>query len=164
MPYTLSGILPRPNDPGLLQCIREQVALGVPLRYAAINAGLSEDTAYQWRMEGEAQLEAGDAQGSHAAYAKMLKEANAACVVDSLHNWREAKVNDWQRWATLLQRRYPEHFSERSQLTIEQRTLSISVTIDALPPDAIPALQEALSRYQAKQLGAGDASLDTPQG
>ena len=146
MPYTLSGILPRPGDTALQNAIREQVSIGVPLRYAAINAGISEDVAYQWRSEGEAALAEGRVDSPHAAFAKMLKEAEAACVVDSVTNWREAKVNDWQRWATLLQRRYPSDFSER--VTVDQRTVSItvSVSLDQLPQDALPALQSIISR------------------
>ncbi len=38
--------LPRPDDPDILKSIADDVKRGVPMRYAAIRAGISENTAY----------------------------------------------------------------------------------------------------------------------
>ena len=62
--------LPRPDDPDILERIRDAITKGHPLRTAATLAGLHEDTAYGWKSRGKADLDAwdgGSELSSHAA-------------------------------------------------------------------------------------------------
>ena len=75
--------LPRPDDPELLGTIATQLEAGVPLRYAAVQAGVSEDTAYHWVMDGEAALASwpeGVELCSAALFGQMVKEARAKYI------------------------------------------------------------------------------------
>ena len=147
--------LPRPDDPDLLASIRADLEAGVPLNYAAVHAGISDNTAYHWVWQGSQQLEQAEQDpitlrdlrelGSEAVFAQAVKESLAACVVDGVGKWREAKVNDWARWATLLERRFPADFGRRDYRQVEQRTLSVNVTAQLSPAQA-EALAEVLSR------------------
>jgi hypothetical protein len=101
-------------------------------------------------MQGEADLASDDHKllrelGPHALFVQTVKEAEAASIDDALTEWRSDKQG-WARWATLLERRFPADFGRRDYR--EERTLSVSVslTADALPGDALPALRDLLAR------------------
>jgi hypothetical protein len=99
---------------------------------------------YEWRARGRDMLARGE-QGSYATFAQMLKVADAACVAHALTEWR-TDARGWARWATLLERRFPADFGRHDR--VDQRTVSVSVTLtaDALPSDALPALRDLLAR------------------
>jgi hypothetical protein len=142
--------VPRPDDPDILLSIYADIIRGMPMRYAAVRAGITETTAYHWRMQGEADLASDDHKllrelGPHALFVQTVKEAEAASIDDALTEWRSDKQG-WARWATLLERRFPADFGRHDR--VDQRTVSVSVTLtaDALPSDALPALRDLLVR------------------
>ena len=153
--------LPRPDDPDILDTIREEVAKGTPLRHAAVLAGIHENTAYRWGTWGREALEnAQDGQsleelGSHAVFVWNLKEAQAEFVSEALDNWRGSEAKEFAIWATLLERREPGDFGRSDKRQVEQRTVSISVTAQ-LSGDQAEALLRVLSRQDTPLLASGD--------
>ena len=138
--------LPRPDDPDILERIRDAITKGHPLRTAATLAGLHEDTAYGWRSRGRADLDAWDGESelsSHGRFVLMLKEAEAACLDRCLDPVEDqiAKGN-WVTGMTLAERRFPQEFGRSQRVQVE------SVTITA----ALPAVaeKELLALLQAK--------------
>ena len=141
--------LPKPDDPILLTSIYEDIVAGIPMRYAAIRAGIAEDTAYHWRMEGNhalEQLEAADEDMSKvpsAVFAQTVKEAEAECVASNVHSWMDpATGKDWVKHATLLERRYGSDFGKNQQVTIESH---VTVLTAQLPQLAEAELLKLLS-------------------
>src|SRR3990167_10601715 len=156
--------LPRPDDPELLQGIYDAVAYGIPLRYAAVEQGISEHTAYQWYEDGNRALaEHPDTHdfalastpnetlpvcrsepGSRARFAWTVKEARAALARDRVGVVRAGGEN-WAAAMTLLERVMPDDFGRRpAHVTIDQRT--VHVTIAAPPGTVADALTARLQR------------------
>ena len=154
--------LPKPDDPEILDAIASDVARGVALRFAAVAAGISEDTAYQWMQQGAQELAAfetdGVELGSRALFAKTVKEAQAACVQDCVTRWRSAAPNDWQRWPTLAERVFPAEYGKRTYQEVDQRTLSVNVTAQ-LDPAQAEALLRMLSRSGESPLAGVKSTL-----
>ena len=142
--------LPKPDDPTLLVSIYEDIVAGIPMRYAAIRAGIAEDTAYHWRMEGNHALEQLEADAEtdistvpRAVFAQTVKEAEAECVASNVHKWMNKDVGkDWVKHATLLERRYGSDFGKNQQVTIESH---VTVLTAQLPQLAEAELLKLLS-------------------
>src|SRR3990167_1433553 len=168
--------LPRPDDPELLQGIYDAVAYGIPLRYAAVEQGISEHTAYQWYEDGNRALaehpdthdfalastpnetlpECRSEPGSRARFAWTVKEARAALARDRVGVVR-AGGKDWAAAMTLLERVMPDDFGRRpATVTVDQR--QVHVTVVALPGVSEPELL-ALVR---DRLEAGQRMLPAP--
>ena len=107
--------LPRPDDPEILDTVDQALRLGVPLRYAAALAGISETTAYHWVTDCARAMEAAppgtplEELGSAALFGQTVKEARASLVLEAVTEWRAAG-KDWPKWATLLERLFPQDF------------------------------------------------------
>ena len=128
------------------------------MRYAAILAGISESTAYHWRMTGEAELAShkqGDGElGSHALFVQTVKEAEAGCVSDQLTHWADSSGKDFANYATLLERRFPKDFGRNQQITVE----STVTYVHELGPGAEAAI---LARHQELEALQGATETDT---
>ena len=142
--------LPRPDAPDILEPIAAHLRLGVPLRYAATLAGISEHTAYGWVTDYARATEQAppgtplEELGPAAAFGQMVKEARAALVLEGVTEWRNAG-KDWPKWATLLERLFPHDFGRmnRADETAGPTTQVLIVT---------PDTAGALASYQAQRL------------
>ena len=116
--------LPKPDDPEIIDAIYADVSAGIPLRYAAVRAGISEWTAYGWVDQAKAEIGDGAEPhgelGSVALFGQMVKEANAACVAAEVEGWNRGG-KDWPAHATKLERRYPQDFGRNQRIEIDQR-------------------------------------------
>src|SRR3990167_2471205 len=142
--------LPRPDDPQLLQAIYDDVAFGIPLRYAAVLAGIAENTAYHWITDYQHAIDQAppgtplEELGSAAVFGHTVKEARAALVRDRVGVIREGG-KPWAAAMTLLERVMPDDFGRRpATVTIDQRT--VHVTISPPPGDVSDALTTRLQR------------------
>lgn len=120
--------MPRPDDPEILESIYQDLIRGMPLRHAAVRAGISESTAYHWVMtgsgaDGDPVLSDGEL-GSHALFVQTIKEANAACVDAELTAW-DAGGKDWVAHATKLERRFPNDFGRNQRIDITSQHTEI---------------------------------------
>ena len=139
--------LPRPDDPDILERIRDAITKGHPLRTAATLAGLHEDTAYGWKSRGRADLDAWDGESelsSHGRFVLMLKEAEAACLDRCLDPVEDqiAKGN-WVTGMTLAERRFPQEFGRNQRIEIESRSVTITAALPAVAEKELLALLQA---------------------
>ena len=136
--------MPKPDDPRILRRIYKATRKGHGITTAGTLAGLGATTAYQWLLKGQAQIEAGEEQGSHVRFAKVWEMAEARRV-DRLGDVIEAE-GDKGNWVALMtreERRRAREWGKQQYLEVEQRSLSIQVT---LPPGALPALGLIMGR------------------
>lgn len=119
--------LPQPDDENILESIYTDVSRGMPLRHAAVRAGISEHTAYHWMTIANAlpDVEVEGELGSHALFRQTVKEADAECVSDRLKKSDSAEGNNWQKHITVLERRFPQDFGRNQRIDItETRTIT----------------------------------------
>ena len=137
MPHVLNAQrkLPRPDDPQILESIYNDMQRGMPLRHAAIRAGISESTAYHWVMDGTTDdgdpVETDGELGSHGLFVQNIKEADASCVDRELTKW-DAGGKDWPGAATKLERRFPQDFGKNQRIEVESK---VTVTHQLTMPD-----------------------------
>ena len=147
--------LPRPDDPEILESIYQDLSRGVPLRHAAVRAGISENTAYHWVMEaGQMPPTDGEELCSQALFAQVVKEADAECVSSRLAQSDAAEGNNWQKHITVLERRFPQDFGRNQRIDITSQhteihrielgdaALAILARIAELQSPSAPLLEE----------------------
>ena len=117
-------------------------------------------------MDGEAALAAlpdGEELGSHALFGQTVKEARARCVLDHSRRWDAADAKEWAKYATKLERLFPQEYGRSDKRMVEQRTLSISVTAQ-LSPDQADALLRVLARRDQSLLMSPPTSDESGSG
>lgn len=145
--------MPRPDDLDILRRIAEATLQGHSLTTAAELAGIGRVTAQEWRTQGQAQLDAGEELGSHAAFASALNEAEAEMVDAKLGVINEATLGKggWVPAMTLLERRRPQDFGRFQRVEIEQRATTLNITAQ-FPPEAAQALLAMAQEERAEGL------------
>ncbi len=154
--------MPRPDDSDIIKTYCQAVAQGHPLDTAATLAGIGATTARDWIIQGEQALAASEdgelraeELGSHAVFARSVKQAEADFVSENLtavHAARDADHKNWPAAMTLLERRRPRDFGRQQYLEVETHSTSIQLVV---PLGALPALERLLGR----QLPAGGTPL-----
>ncbi len=147
--------MPRPDDQTIIDAYCDAIELGHAPRTAAPIAGIAERTATEWLAEGRAELNAGapgtplTELGSHALFAQSVIEAQSRFVSENLDFVRGARDKSPKGWLpamTLMDRRMPEDWGQRQHTTVDTRSVSVNVTLEALPEGQREALIAALSR------------------
>lgn len=101
----------------VVERVAEAVAEGVPHGVAARLAGVSERAFYYWMRQGE------EEEGTlPALLVQRTKDADAAAVRRALQRLASADKGDWQRWAWVLERRWPADFARRDALSVESNS------------------------------------------
>lgn len=157
--------LPRPDDPELLESIYNDISQGIPLRYAAVRAGISEGTAYHWQTLGRAELDHVETEGLTnwnsvplACFAQTVKEARANCFGDRLSRLDAAEGNNWQKHATVLERRYPKDFGRNVQI---EATTTVTY-VHQLDTDAAKAIAQNILMALSENDTGGSTDTPTP--
>lgn len=114
--------------------IVKAVSDGVPRRFAASLAGVTERTLARWLARGRK-----DASGIFWQFCQDIKGAEAAFIQRNVKEIEAAGLDSWQARAWLLERKFPEEFSLQRQ------------EIAALKKDLA-----ALLKRLGEQNGAGD--------
>lgn len=88
-------------------------------------ARISEDTYYRWIKLGKAHLENDglDEEGNPSLYSEFsesIKEAEAQAEARVVMKIQQAMDETWQAGAWYLERKYPERWAKREQLTIAE--------------------------------------------
>ena len=126
-----SVVMPKPDDPALLQRIVEATLLGHALKTAAPLVNIDPATAYRWYNEGTADIEA-QVLSPHATFTTAVNLARAQKVASRLTRIEEAGSGaktgkpQWQADAWVLERTESDDFA----LT-QRHEVSGSVQIDA---------------------------------
>lgn len=88
------------------------IADGVPLKQAAMLAGISYDSLNRWRARGEAF----NAPLIFRQFCKALERANAKAMHRLVTNINEAGKSDWRASAWMLERRFGDEFAKPQKL------------------------------------------------
>ena len=126
--------IPKPDDPDIIDIISDAIRIGHPLSTAAALAGIFEGTLYEWRYQGDAELAEAKGNllqweelGSHARLVVHIKEAQAGFTEDALRHMRSGG-KDWAMWCTLLERRRPQDFGRRTEVSVKSESVIVHVT------------------------------------
>lgn len=159
-------------DPQRFNQIANTIALGVPEKFAAMSAGISERTLRYWITRGKQCAERRDKgeeldqeSTDFAAFFDKVKRARGTFVAVNVAGIAKAAEENWQARAWLLERRYPEEFARRERLEHSGPKgnaiqVSQSVTLDeARKAMQSAVLNETLMNGHAKDDGADDGKL-----
>ena len=160
--------MPRPGDTKILRRIYQATRSGHALTTAGTLAGLGETVAWDWKRQGDEDLAAGE-QSSHAKFARVVNLAEAQRVqemLDSVQAAGKAPAKGWVPLITREQRRRPQEWGIQQDIHIEQRSVSVNVSITAqLSPEAlIQGFEEAvreLSQEAPPQLMSGETETNS---
>lgn len=101
--------------PQLQEQIGNNITLGMPLKFAAEAAGITEVTFYNWLKRGEA-----ESKGQFYEFAEHVKACKAKAVQLHLKLITKAATDgSWQASAWILERRYPEEFGRKDRLELD---------------------------------------------
>ena len=103
----------KPGRPCLLTKPREAILLkaieaAMPLKHAAMLAGISYDTLNRWRIKGESEL----ARPEFRDFCKSLRRSEAVAMQRLVTVVREAGEKDWKAATWMLERRFPDEFAK----------------------------------------------------
>ena len=90
---------------GILSCL--------PQASAAKLAGISEKTFYNWVQRGKTETK-----GRYFEFVQALKTAEEQAqknLVDNIKRDDYQKTRGWQRWAWILERRWPERWAQKKE-------------------------------------------------
>ena len=102
-------------NPTIKKQIGDNITLGMPLKFAAEAAGISEVTFYNWMNRGES-----ESKGQFYEFAEHVKACKAKAVQLHLKLITKAATDgSWQASAWILERRYPEEFGRKDRLELD---------------------------------------------
>ena len=117
--------------PDIQKKIGDNITLGMPIKFAAEAAGITEQTFYNWLKRGE-----NESKGKFFEFAEHIKACKAKAV--QLHLkliTKAASEGTWQASAWLLERRYPEEFGKRDRLKLDGKMEHSSGVVIYIPED-----------------------------
>jgi len=94
----------------VIESICESVEDGLPFKYAAVKAGISEGIFYHWQRQ--AKKEGDKAPKEILQFMKRLKESHAKFVLNTLRQVKTHSKDSWQAAAWMLERREPDTFGK----------------------------------------------------
>lgn len=104
--------------------ILEHIRKGLPMKYAALMAGVGERTVYQWLSKA-----ADKPRSVYAQFAQDLEHARAESVAALVARVAEAGETDWRAASWLLTRRAPAEFMDpgkRAELAAAQARAEVA--------------------------------------
>jgi len=142
--------------------ITTAVAAGVPVKFAAMLAGIPEPTVRTWMYLGR-QVATGQNTSStqdmsddqalrYAAFYEAVEEARAKAVARNVANIQAAAEDSWQAAAWWLERTHPEHFARHTNVSVTT-TDRLEEELRALLGDAEAERMIAAARAEAGAVG-----------
>lgn len=109
--------LPGRGRPCLLTTEREGILLkaiedGLPLKQAAMLAGISYDTFNRWRIKGESE----SAPDEFRDFCKALRHSEAIAMQRLVGRIQSAGETDWKASAWMLEKRFPDEFGKPQRI------------------------------------------------
>lgn len=102
-------------NPTIKKQIGDNITLGMPLKFAAEAAGISEVTFYNWMNRGES-----ESKGQFFEFHEYIKECQSKAVQLHLKLITKAATEGaWQASAWILERRHPEEFGRREKIEMD---------------------------------------------
>jgi len=133
--------------------ILEEIRAGSYLEIVCQQAGISDDTYYEWMNRGKKELErvaqspgrrVRRSERKYVNFYLNVREAKAFSESELVKLWRRAAPKDWKAAAEFLARRYPERWSptRKVQLTVDWREKVKDLGFD--PDEVLRAATEFL--------------------
>jgi len=121
-----SSKIGRPSKctPARRKAILGHVRNGLPMKHAALMAGVDECTVYRWLQRGREQK-----RGIYCDFCKDLERAHAESVAALVARVAEAGETDWRAASWLLTRRAPAEFMDpgkRAELAAAQARAEVA--------------------------------------
>lgn len=116
---------------------------GMPLKHAAMLAGISYDTLNRWRMRGEEK----GAPLRFRQFCKALRRSQAVAMLRLVSRIQAAGKQDWRAAAWMLERRHTEDFGKPAP--IDPAIAKQQVPDDATPDH--PVLQEIRQKEEMRK-------------
>ena len=133
---------PTKYTPDRVDLLCERIGTGVPLKYAAALAGISENSVYNWLKD---EAKHGEA-SKYAGFTARINAAKAEAVHENLEKIRKAGERDWRAGAWILERRHPEDFAPIQRVSgTDGGPISVEVSTES----------DAASRVLARLKGKG---------
>jgi transposase len=151
--------------PQLQKEIGNNIKLGMPLKFAAEAAGISEATFYNWMERGEK-----ESKGRYLEFLEYIKQCQSVAV--QLHLkiiTKAASEGSWQASAWILERRHPEEFGRRENLNIksknENENLNVNANFELQAPEEIEqAILNKLARIRGRRNSTAAPEEPEPEG
>lgn len=117
----------------LIEAIAQAVEEDMPNVEACALFRISEKTFYQWKRDGEADLEAG-IESLSVQFCQAIKEAESKAIKRGLSLIRKAGEQQWQADAWILERCYRKRFSQQGDALekIEERVNDLFSAIEKM--------------------------------
>lgn len=113
-------------NPTIQKQIGDNITLGMPLKFAAEAAGISEVTFYNWMNRGES-----ESKGQFFEFHEYIKECQSKAVQLHLKLITKAATEGaWQASAWILERRHPEEFGRKDKLDMKSENKNLNVNVD----------------------------------
>lgn len=97
------------------QAILDSISRRIPYKIAAHSAGIGATTLYDWLRKGKADL-AENVESEYASFAQSVSSVEQERIAEHLDNIR-MRLKNWQADAWILERRWPDFFSQSAHLT-----------------------------------------------
>ena len=129
--------IPKPDDPDIIARFSQAVAIGHPVGTACTLAGMEQSTASRWLTQGEQESAAHEANGaeepgSHVAFFRAFKASQAEFCARNLGVVTDAAnlggAKGWLPAMTLLERRMPQDFGRRTEVSVKSESVIVHVT------------------------------------
>jgi hypothetical protein len=151
--------------PEIHRRICDFVRAGSHLNVAAQAAGIDDTTLSRWRTRGKQDEENG-IESPYADLRRDLARAEAEAELTGIMRIRRAADEDWRADAWFMERRFPERWVLRQQVTVEEARIDGPVTTEfVMSPEApriVGALLDAFEAEIRPKLGPARLEEDEP--
>jgi hypothetical protein len=108
---------PTACTPELTERICEDLRRGLTFKMACEGAGIVADTGHEWIRRGEVDRQHGRTASPYAGFAAATSRARSDCLASLVSTVRTAAVTDWRAAAWMLERRDPDGWSRRTEVS-----------------------------------------------
>jgi len=108
---------PTACTPELTERICEDLRRGLTFKMACEGAGITAAAGHEWVRRGSVDLEAGRTVTRYAEFAEATTRARSDCLASLVSTVRTAAVTDWRAAAWMLERRDPDGWSRRTEVS-----------------------------------------------
>ena len=149
---------PTKLTPEVHEIIINSVKAGMTYRLACVRVDIDESTLYRWLTAGETQV-----RGRYCEFRKDFQRAIADSAEVLLNQIRVKTYDDWRAAAFILERRFPDDYGKRTEVTGKDGG---PVKVDTKTQHVFQPTQEAwdevlLKRAEFERLRDGDTDEDT---
>ncbi len=140
------------HDKEITKRLLDNIRIGMPIKYAAIEAGIDDKTYYNWKKRGEQ----GDAE--YVQFFRHLKQAQSQGMKLSLQNVqvaanpeqfkKENHKGQWQAAAWILERRWKADFGRDAVPVPEEKQEGIDLSV--LSDEDLKIVQGILEKHGNK--------------